>query len=52
MNTHDSNGGHSDLWDYIGGLREDLGRAEERIHELETRLHDHEYAVPHAESQS
>jgi hypothetical protein len=26
-----------DVWSYIGGLREDLGRAEERIRELEER---------------
>jgi hypothetical protein len=25
-----------DVWSYIGGLREDLGRAEERIRDLET----------------
>jgi hypothetical protein len=37
---HDSSGGHSDLWDYIDGLREDLGRAEERIRELENDLRD------------
>jgi hypothetical protein len=30
-------GDHGDLWDYIDGLREDLGRAEERIRELEDR---------------
>jgi hypothetical protein len=29
---------HSDLWSYIGGLREDLGRAEERIRELHEEL--------------
>jgi hypothetical protein len=28
-------GDHSDLWAYIEGLREDLGRAEERIRDLE-----------------
>jgi hypothetical protein len=27
-------GDHSDLWSYIGGLREDLGQAEERIRGL------------------
>jgi hypothetical protein len=27
-----------DVWAYIGGLREDLSRAEERIHELDHRL--------------
>jgi len=32
-------GDHSDLWDYYEGLREDLGRAEERIHALEDRIH-------------
>jgi hypothetical protein len=37
MNSH---GDHSDLWDYIDGLREDLGRAEERIRELEHDLRD------------
>ena len=40
-----------DVWAYIGGLREDLGRAEERIAELERRLHDHEQTVPHEEAQ-
>ena len=47
-----------DVWAYIGGLREDLGRAEERISQLEghvgellTRLHDHEQTVPHEEAQ-
>ena len=28
---------HDELWDYIDGLREDLGRAEERIRELEEK---------------
>jgi hypothetical protein len=37
----------ADPWAYIDGLREDLGRAEERIAELETRLHDHEQTMPH-----
>jgi hypothetical protein len=40
-------GNVSELRALIGGLREDLSRAEERICELETRLHDHEQAVPH-----
>jgi hypothetical protein len=44
--------GHGDLESLIAGLREDLGRAEARIAELEERLHDHEQAVPHAEAQS
>jgi hypothetical protein len=35
-----SHGDHSDLWNYIDGLREDLGRAEERIRELEDGLRD------------
>jgi hypothetical protein len=26
---------HGELWSYINGLREDLGRAEERVRELE-----------------
>lgn len=30
-------GDHGELWDYIYGLRDDLGRAEERIRELEDR---------------
>lgn len=46
-----NDGSHIDLWHYIEGLREDLGRAEERIHALETRLHDHEQTVPHEEAQ-
>ena len=29
---------HDDLWNYIEGLREDLGRAEERIRELEEKF--------------
>ena len=56
MITHDSNGGHSDLWDYIEGNASRVGEAEERIAKLEARvavleerLHDHEQAVPHAE---
>ena len=48
----DRNHGHGDLESLIAGLREDLGRAEARIYELETRTHDHEQAVPHAEAQS
>ncbi len=44
--------GHGDLESLIDGLREDLSRAEARIAELEERLHDHEQAVPHAESQA
>jgi hypothetical protein len=50
--THDSNGGHSDIWNYIDGLREDLGRAEERISQLEDTVREHQMAVPHPESQS
>ncbi len=38
MNSH---GDHSELWSYIAGLREDLGRAEERIHELEEQVGMH-----------
>ena len=34
MNSHSD---HSDLWNYIDGLREDLGKAEERIRDLEER---------------
>ena len=33
-------GDHSDLWAYIEGLREDLGRAEERIAALERQTPD------------
>jgi transcription elongation GreA/GreB family factor len=33
-------GDHSDLWNYIEGLREDLGRAEKRIRELEDRVRE------------
>jgi hypothetical protein len=42
-------GDHSELWDYIGGLREDLGRAEERIHALEERVRDLEGQTPQAQ---
>jgi hypothetical protein len=35
-----------EIWSYINGLREDLGHAEARISELETRLHDHEQLSP------
>lgn len=59
MITHDSDGGHSDLWDYIDGNSERTGDLEERVSkleslvaELQTRLHDHEQAVPHAAAQS
>ena len=38
---------HGDIWSYINGLREDLGRAEARISDLEERLHDHEQTAPH-----
>lgn len=31
-------GDHSELWSYIDGLREDLGRAEERVRELENAV--------------
>ena len=41
---------HGDIWAYIDGIAVALGKAEERIAELETRLHDHEFAVPHAEA--
>lgn len=41
-----------ELWSYVCGLREDLGRAEARIADLEDKLHDHTQAVPHAESQA
>jgi hypothetical protein len=37
-----------DLWSYIGGLREDLGRAEERIRELEERVSALEKDTPQA----
>jgi hypothetical protein len=40
---------HGELESLVAGLREDLSRAEARIYELETRLRDHEQAVPHAE---
>jgi len=30
--------GDSEVWGYIGGLREDLARAEERIHDLELEV--------------
>ena len=59
MQTHDANGGHSDLWDYIDGnaertgdLEERVSKLEARIAELKDRLHDHEQTVPHAEAQS
>jgi hypothetical protein len=41
-----------ELWSYICGLREDLGRAEERIRELEDTVREYQIAVPHAEVQS
>ena len=41
---------HGDIWSYIDGVAVALGRAEVRIAELETRLHDHEQAVPHGET--
>ena len=37
---------HHDLESLIAGLREDLGHAESRIHDLEDRLHDHEQLSP------
>jgi hypothetical protein len=40
---------HSDLWSYIDGLREDLGRAEERIRELEDRVGGLEKDRPQAQ---
>ena len=42
-------GDHSDLWNYIDGLREDLGRAEERIRELEDRCAALEKQTPTAQ---
>jgi hypothetical protein len=39
---------HDDLWNYIDGLREDLGRAEERIRELEDRVGALEKDTPQA----
>jgi hypothetical protein len=41
-------GDHSEIWDYIDGLREDLGRAEERIRELEDRIGALEKDTPQA----
>ena len=41
-------GDHSDLWNYYDGLREDLGRAEERIRELEDRCARLERSTPEA----
>ena len=43
---------HGDIWAYIDGIAVALGKAEERIAVLEDRLHDHEFAVPHAESEA
>lgn len=34
------------IWSHVDSLREDLGRAEVRIGELEERLHDHEQPPP------
>lgn len=42
-------GDHSDLWNYYDGLREDLGRAEERIRELENRCAALEKQTPAAQ---
>ena len=39
---------HGELWDYIEGLREDLGRAEERIHALEQKAASLEGQTPQA----
>ena len=50
MITHDANGGHSDLWGYIEGLREDLGRAEDRIHALEHPLRTPSSSAAHYEA--
>lgn len=44
MSDHD----HPDLWAYIGGLREDLGRAEARIREVEDRVGALEKDTPQA----
>ena len=41
---------HYDLEDLIDGLRADLNQAHERISQLEETLHEHQMAVPHAES--
>ena len=38
-------GDRINLWSYISGLREDLGRAEERIRELEERCARQEAAA-------
>ena len=50
---------HGEIWDYIMGALEEAAAAGERfdklaarVAKLETRLHDHEQAVPHAESAS
>jgi hypothetical protein len=42
----------SELMDLIESLSFGLDDAEKRISKLETRLHDHEQAVPHAEAAS
>ena len=38
---------HDDIWAHIGGLREDLGRAEARIAELEQAVSAHRENEPH-----
>ncbi len=39
---------HSELWDYIEGLRHDLGQAEERIHAVEQKVASLEGQTPQA----
>jgi hypothetical protein len=41
VNTHDANGGHSDIWDYIAELSA-------QITELETRVKSLEAGTPQA----
>ena len=41
--------GDGEVWSYIGGLREDLGRAEDRIRELEDRVKALESQTPQAQ---
>jgi hypothetical protein len=40
--------GHAELWSYINGLREDLGRAEERIRGLEEQAAALQRSTPEA----
>jgi hypothetical protein len=46
MITHDANGGHSDLWDYIDGLSEQISDLTRTVQSLGARVGSLEAQAP------